>query len=345
MILVTLVLVVALFAPAVVQADEGPAPSSTPSPTPSASPSSQPSQSPSSSPSPTADKKPSPSGEPSASGQTTRSPEPVDATESPAEDELPPPLVPSLYGYGPYDNSSLVAMAARLQSFGHTEDYVRKHAFAPFIIAGYAHWENSWGALRHDPDGTWRRHLGQDVFCERGTPVLAAEAGKIGFGSDRLGGLVARLYRDEGGYFYYAHLAGWNTEEFNSGDRVTEGDVIGYCGSSGNAEGTDPHVHFGHYAGGPLDPMGFLLDWNSAAKRRAGRLLDELVDLADVSSTARRFGDGLLSGLGGESAEMPIGSLDLLVQAVLESGNQAIPRVTPSGGFPESFAARLSARK
>ncbi|MGH2755748.1 MAG: M23 family metallopeptidase [Actinomycetota bacterium] len=207
---------------------------------------------------------------------------------------LPPPLVPSAYGYGPFDNAALVVRATQLRAFGRSESYVLRDAYAPFIIGGPAHWTNSWGALRYDPDGTIRRHLGQDVFCGRGSPVLAAERGIVEFGSDRLGGLVARLHREDGGYFYYAHLSAWNDEELSSGDRVSPGQVIGYCGDSGNAAGSAPHVHFGFYAAGPQDPMGFLLDWDRRARARAGLSLDGEVAGAAVSELARRFGDELV---------------------------------------------------
>ncbi len=146
---------------------------------------------------------------------------------------------------------------------------MREHAFAPFIVEGPARWENTLGALRHDPDGTWRRHLGQDVFCTYGAPVLAAEPGEIEFGIDHLGGLVARLHREHGGYFYYAHLSDWNDDRLSSGDSVSVGDVIGFCGDSGNAEGSTPHVHFGYYGGGAQDPMGFLLRWREQAPARS----------------------------------------------------------------------------
>lgn len=199
---------------------------------------------------------------------------------------------------------------------------MRKHAYAPFIIEGAARWENSWGALRRDPDGTWRRHLGQDVFCSYGAPVLAAEPGVIEFGVDRLGGLVARLHREQGGSFYYAHLSAWNDAPISSGDRVSVGDVIGFCGDSGNAEGSTPHVHFGYYAGAAQDPMGFLLEWHDEAQRRAGKILRTLVASADVSEFARLFGEGLVSDLVvAPTVEVPDGPVEVLLEAVLGPGD------------------------
>lgn len=199
---------------------------------------------------------------------------------------------------------------------------MRKHAFAPFIVGGPARWSNNWGALRHDPDGTWRRHLGQDVFCSYGAPVLAAEPGVIEFGVDRLGGLVARLHRESGGYFYYAHLSDWNDARLSSGDRVSVGDVIGFCGDSGNAAGSMPHVHFGYYAGAAQDPMGFLLEWHAQAKRRAAKILRALVASADVSEFARLFGEDLVTELVVTPPEMPDSPLEVLLAPVLGFGGE-----------------------
>ena len=282
-----LVLIGAIAAPLTARAQRaGPTPSPTPTPTPTSTttPSDQPSESPSPS--------PSESREPSAeSPSPTAAPEPTTkATPAPGA-KLPPPLTASKYPSGPFDTSALVALAARLRSFGLGESYVRHHAFAPFIVEGRAHWTNDWGALRRDPDGTWRRHLGDDVFCERGAPVLAAERGRLEFATDSLGGRVARLHRDAGGYFYYAHLSGWNTEVLDSGDRVSPGDVIGFCGNSGNAVGGATHVHFGYYSGGARDPMGFLITWLRRAETRARAALDELRAGADVSRLEHLFGD------------------------------------------------------
>lgn len=143
--------------------------------------------------------------------------------------------------------------------------------FAPFIVAGRAAWVDTWGAPRYGPGPAVRPHEGQDVFCDYGAPVLASEAGTIEFDVGLLGGRVARLYRADGSYWYYAHLADWNTAVLTSGDPVEPGDVIGYCGDSGNAAGGWPHVHFGWYlpGGKALDPMEALVGWLRAAEVKA----------------------------------------------------------------------------
>jgi peptidoglycan LD-endopeptidase LytH len=59
---------------------------------------------------------------------------------------------------------------------------------------------------------------------------------------------------------YYAHLDAY-AEGLKVGDVVTTGAVLGSVGTTGNARGTPPHLHFGVYApGGAIDPLPLLTD-------------------------------------------------------------------------------------
>ena len=168
---------------------------------------------------------------------------------------------------GPYTTESLTAEAARLRRQGATPQEIAREVYAPFIIAGPASWTDTWGAPRYGPaPGQIRQHEGQDVFCRYGDPVLASEDGTVEFDEQSLGGRIARLHRPDGGYWYYAHLSDWNTE-LSDGDVVRTGDIIGYCGNTGNASSTPAHVHFGWYGpdGEARDPMGHLIGWLRAA--------------------------------------------------------------------------------
>ena len=208
------------------------------------------------------------------------------------DEPLPTPSIP-----GSFNTEKLLATAARLRSLGLSEDEVASKVFAPFIIGGYATWIDTWGAPRYGPGPIVRTHEGQDVFCDVGTPLLATEPGTIEFDDGGLGGRIARLYRSDGSYWYYAHLSDWNTEDFSSGDRVEAGDVIGYCGNSGNAITTPAHVHFGWYQpnGEAKNPMRMLVSWLREAQFRAlgleARTTTKRVRIADRLTFARQFGD------------------------------------------------------
>lgn len=113
-----------------------------------------------------------------------------------------------------------------------------------------------WGDPR---DGDARKHEGVDVFASRGTPVVAASAGRVRrVGDNRLGGKVVWLSNSELGHSqYYAHL---DSQLVEAGQLVNMGDTLGLVGNSGNAITTAPHLHFGIYKSGrgAVDPFPFL---------------------------------------------------------------------------------------
>ena len=134
----------------------------------------------------------------------------------------------------------------------------RTTASLAFPVAGRD--SASVGSFFRDPrDGGRRDHHGVDIFAPRDTPVLAASDGWVtSVGTNRLGGNVVWLWDPERRHSqYYAHLS---RQAVGAGQRVKTGDVVGYVGTSGNARGTPPHLHFGIYAfrEGPIDPLPFV---------------------------------------------------------------------------------------
>ncbi len=112
----------------------------------------------------------------------------------------------------------------------------------PVLGVGPADLEDTWGAARSGG----RRHEGIDIFAARGTHVTAAARGLVaGRGWNRLGGRFIRVFGAGGRWYYYAHLDAFDAPQ--SGDWVEVGDLLGYVGTSGNANGTPPHLHFGIY--------------------------------------------------------------------------------------------------
>lgn len=202
---------------------------------------------------------------------------------------------------GSWTTDKLVAVAARLRSLGWSQAKVEHEVYAPFILAGPAGWVDTWHAPRYGPaPGQIRQHEGQDVFCNYGEPVLATEDGSIQYDSGGLGGNIARLFRPDGTYWYFAHLSEFNTD-LSNGDRVETGDVIGFCGNSGDAIATSPHVHFGWYHAGGVDamnPLRHLINWLHAAEDHALSLVGETAakrirNIPELT-TERMFGDAFL---------------------------------------------------
>lgn len=99
---------------------------------------------------------------------------------------------------------------------------------------------NTFGA----PRSGGRSHAGIDIFAATGTPVLAASGGRVVKAvrtNSGLGGLRVTVLGDDGRYYYYAHL---NRVDVGVGARVSAGQRLGGVGTSGNARGTPPHLHF-----------------------------------------------------------------------------------------------------
>ena len=113
----------------------------------------------------------------------------------------------------------------------------------------------------HAPRGDGRKHEGQDIFAMRGTPILSATSGYIyNIGENSLGGQTVSVISRGGRIYYYAHLDAY-ARQIKIGDRVTTRTVLGYVGTSGNAQGTPPHLHFGVYApSGAINPLPMLTD-------------------------------------------------------------------------------------
>ena len=101
------------------------------------------------------------------------------------------------------------------------------------------------------PRGQGRTHDGVDMFGPAGLPVVAVVSGTLSLRPGVLGGLVARLLGDDDTSYFYGHL-----QSFAGSSRtVVQGEVIGYLGATGNADGV-PHLHFEirPNRGRPIDP-------------------------------------------------------------------------------------------
>lgn len=209
---------------------------------------------------------------------------------------------------GTYATHDLVVVAGLLRAAGWSEERIRREVYAPFIVVGPASWADSWHAVRYGPGPAVRQHEGQDVLCRSGSPVLAPEDGTIEFDTSLLGGRSARLLLPGGGHYYFAHFSDWNGREFSNGDDVQRGDVIGFCGDTGNA--TVAHVHFGWYGsdGVAIDPMRRLIRWLRESEADLPALLSEAglggaATVSEMLGSAEPSFDVVLALLEGRLAE------------------------------------------
>ena len=113
-------------------------------------------------------------------------------------------------------------------------------------------------------------HGALDIPAPRGTPVLSADAGRVlRLHRNRRGGLtIYATDETERFFYYYAHLDRYR-DGIGKGTRLARGQVIGYVGTTGNADRREPHLHFqitvrppggGWWNGEPIDPRPFFVD-------------------------------------------------------------------------------------
>ena len=90
-----------------------------------------------------------------------------------------------------------------------------------------------------------RVHRALDILAPRGTPVLAADDGRVlRVRQNALGGNTVYA-TDPGGrvVYYYAHLDAYQAG-LVEGATIARGDVLGTVGTTGNAPKDTPHLHF-----------------------------------------------------------------------------------------------------
>ena len=176
-----------------------------------------------------------------------------------------------------------------------------------FPVYGPSSWSDTFRAPRAAPVG-W--HHGVDIFAQLGAPLLAVASGTLfSVGWNDIGGYRLWLRDDEGNEFYYAHLSAFSTLAVE-GARVRAGDVIGFMGSTGDAEGTPYHLHFEIHPvsrkslgyDGAVNPTTYLLAWEKledvpivgvagwaapiAPESRAPRPGAILLQVTDISSAS-----------------------------------------------------------
>ena len=136
-----------------------------------------------------------------------------------------------------------------------------------FPVFGKSSFSDTFGALRADAGGHF--HHGDDIFGELGQPIVAVTNGVLSrVGYEKIGGNRLWLLDSHGNQFYYAHLSAYSNAAAN-GAHVRAGEVIGFMGTTGDAEGAAVHLHFEvHpvstlYLGedGAVDPTAYLKSW------------------------------------------------------------------------------------
>lgn len=122
-----------------------------------------------------------------------------------------------------------------------------------FPVIGDVEFDNTWGNARSGG----RRHQGTDIMADKMLPVVAVADGVVDWVHDgtRKNCCALGIAHDDGWETYYIHMNNdtpgtdngdsWGfAPGIEKGSRVIAGQLIGWVGDSGNAEGTAPHIHF-----------------------------------------------------------------------------------------------------
>ena len=134
-----------------------------------------------------------------------------------------------------------------------------------FPVYGPVSYVDTFGAPRADVS----YHHGDDVFGQLGQPLVACADGIVfSVGWNKVGGNRLWIVDSQGNQFYYAHLSAFSNAAVD-GAHVRAGQVVGFMGNTGDAEGTPYHLHFEiHpvsllYLGydGAVDPTPYLDAW------------------------------------------------------------------------------------
>lgn len=103
--------------------------------------------------------------------------------------------------------------------------------------------------------GSAEFHNGVDIAVPENTPVLCAADGVVSEAGESEGNGIYLRYRVSGGIeIVYAHLNKLNVKK---GQKVKQGEVMAYSGSTGYSTG--PHLHYGMKLNGEyIDPMEYM---------------------------------------------------------------------------------------
>ena len=128
------------------------------------------------------------------------------------------------------------------------EPSLRSALLIPVRGVGAAQLSDNYSQARSDG----RVHDAIDIMSPTGTPVLAVDDGRIvKLFNSKPGGITLYQFDPSETYaYYYAHLNAY-ADGIVEGKQVVRGELLGYVGSTGNANPAAPHLHFAMIELGP----------------------------------------------------------------------------------------------
>lgn len=132
---------------------------------------------------------------------------------------------------------------------------MRSELKSPFDIDWSRNISCRFGFRIHPIKHKLSNHKGVDIAMPNGTPIKACMTGKaiVPSFSNEYGNYV-KIIDDNGDYTLYAHMS---NVAVSNGTTITDGQVIGYVGSTGSSTGNHLHLEY-HKDGHVLNPTFFL---------------------------------------------------------------------------------------
>lgn len=123
------------------------------------------------------------------------------------------------------------------------------------IPCSYIYLSSPFGYRIHPIHGTYSFHSGVDLASPSGTPIKATRAGTVTKATyDGASGYYVTVNHGDGFSSSYLHMTHFIVK---AGDKVSQGQVLGYVGSTGWSTG--PHLHFSiYYNGVAQNPAAYL---------------------------------------------------------------------------------------
>ena len=123
------------------------------------------------------------------------------------------------------------------------------------VPINYTYFSSPYGYRIHPIGGDWRFHNGVDLSAPSGTPIYAARSGVVYYrGWWGTGGNTIAINHQDGYISRYLHMESFAVQ---NGAWVAQGQVIGYCGTTGGSTG--PHLHFEmQYNGSYVNPADYI---------------------------------------------------------------------------------------
>lgn len=123
------------------------------------------------------------------------------------------------------------------------------------VPCSYVYLSSPFGYRWHPTQGIWKMHYGVDLAAYSGTPIYASRGGVVTTATyGWSGGYYVTINHGDGYSSTYLHMTHYIVSE---GDFVSQGQVIGYVGSTGDSSG--PHLHFGiTYNGTYVNPADYV---------------------------------------------------------------------------------------